>query len=405
MKNKITNLVVFFVPADERVNGGIMSIFSLCSESRNILQGASTVVALSVYPGLKSYRKNSLFENEEYIYEFDELIEQNPDVESVILHIPEGDTGLFTNLFDKHIKDIGLKSHVNILNQNINYMPGQDIIASLYSRADLVTETTAHKRYATQEIADRYGIPTHHFSVYLDQSQYSLVRSIEKKPIILFSPDEHPKKSSILKKLRSNLLDFDFIEINDMSYEQYKKAVADSKYVITFGEGFDGYFIESIFSGSIPFAVHNDVFFPKNTFKSYSNVSRSYVNFADDIISFIRNDGNEKYDKLNDRLRFDLSAIYSTSIYRENIRSFYKSDYSFYPSAHAVESMLVKGIQVKDAALHDFDAALRETNATIEEDRKRIEHLEKEVEAKNIELERLHNNIFWKIARKLKITK
>jgi len=63
--------------------------------------------------------------------------------------------------------------------------------------------------------------------------------------------------------------------IKNLSYKEYKRTIGRAKWAVTFGEGLDGYFVETIFSGGISFAVYNDHFFP-DEFKQLPTVFESY---------------------------------------------------------------------------------------------------------------------------------
>ena len=66
----------------------------------------------------------------------------------------------------------------------------------------------------------------------------------------------------------------------------YKKLISRALFTITFGEGYDGYFIEPYFSGSIGFAVRNDTFFPKkmsSLMGLYSSWEDMELNIVKDI--------------------------------------------------------------------------------------------------------------------------
>ena len=61
-------LIVFLTPSLFKINGGIMSIFSLCETSRNLNPDAVCIISTEI--GKYTYAKNDKFLNEEKIYRF-----------------------------------------------------------------------------------------------------------------------------------------------------------------------------------------------------------------------------------------------------------------------------------------------------------------------------------------------
>lgn len=58
------------------------------------------------------------------------------------------------------------------MNQNIELMPEPEKLKDLYKLTNNITQTIAHDRYATQEVCDKWQIPTHLFSVNIDLTKY-----------------------------------------------------------------------------------------------------------------------------------------------------------------------------------------------------------------------------------------
>ena len=52
----------------------------------------------------------------------------------------------------------------------------------------------------------------------------------------------------------------------------YMDYIAKAMFVISFGEGFDGYFIQPCLVGSVGIAVYNERFFPDSSWKELDNV-------------------------------------------------------------------------------------------------------------------------------------
>ena len=112
-------LIIFFIPPEKIINGGILSIFSICKESRRFKDIHGADVVLSTYPGHKSYEKNDLFENNEVIYSFDEIVKWGP-LEYLQLHIPEYASSEIYQAIKKYDNYTKVIPHIsiNIMNQN-----------------------------------------------------------------------------------------------------------------------------------------------------------------------------------------------------------------------------------------------------------------------------------------------
>lgn len=346
---KAKRLIVFFVPKDKLVSGGVLSVFSIAKVSREFKKIHGAEVVLSVPPGFKSYGKNDLFKNDETIYSFDDIVKNGP-YESLLLQIPEYasyDTYMALKKYSEFIASIP-KLHVNIMNQNILIMQPPEEVALWFSLTPNVTQTTAHNKYSTQELADKYAIPTHHLSTFVDQSQYTMVPYERKKKIIALSPDLSKLRGAIEQKLKELLPEYQVTTIQNMTYENYKKFIASAKYTITFGEGFDGYYVEGFFTGGVTFAVYNPEFFPDKDFATFGNVFSSDKELLESVVTRIRSLDQDKkaYESLVQQNLEKINALYSYKNYRHNIELFYEHKYKLQPSPGSMARLL--GHYIKD---------------------------------------------------------
>lgn len=110
--------------------------------------------------------------------------------------------------------------------------------------------------------------------------------------------------------------------------------IARSYFSVTFGEGFDGYFIIPALVGSIGFAVYNDKFFPDKSWKelplTYDSFDEMYKKITNDMISLLQN--KEKYIKLANTLKEKHDSIYNIDCFKNNLKLFYQGKYSFLPT-------------------------------------------------------------------------
>lgn len=345
MKNTGKKLVIFIVPDLKVVNGGIMSIFSLASESRKLKELNDSEVLVCTYIGTPSYKKNDLFDNSEYVFDFDEIISQFPSPSSVLIHVPELIVYKLSEQLRPYasylsaIKDL----RINIMNQNIMYMPTAENILDLYQFTPTITQTTAHDKYSTQEISDKYALPLKHLSVLLDPSNYSFTSFDKKQDIIAYSSDNKPYKANIIKLLEIQFPNFKFVEIKNMSFTEYKEVARDAKFMITFGEGMDGYFIESTFSGGIPIAIYNTDFFPDSSYASlktvYSDEKDMQKNIMNDITELLSN--SVKYETYNKNIFNKLAVLYGRENFISKLRGYYRGAYDFYPTYKGVSNSIL----------------------------------------------------------------
>lgn len=389
------NLIIFFAPVRKSVNGGVMSIFSLCKESRRFHKIHKSEVIICTFPGNPSYKKNDLFDNDEYIFDFEEVTKKYKNTNHLLMHIPENAINqVYGGLkeYEKYLNSIK-KISINIMNQNIRYMPTAGSISKLYTITNIITQTTAHDRYSSQEMCDKFSLPLKHLSVFIDPGNYKRIGHETKSNIIAYSPDLQPEKAAIVNALHSNLPNYEFIEIKNLDYISYRALSSKAKFVITFGEGFDGYLIESVFSGGIPFAVYNEDFFPSPGFKKYPNIYTSYddmlKNICDDILAL---DTNTAYTSLNKKLTNKLSEFYNFSNYLNKIEDFYLGQYDFEPSGGSLVKFLSEGIKDIDAELNE----IKKNNLQIMGD----------LETNNIVLKKevldLKNSRSWKITKPIR---
>lgn len=325
-------IIVFLVPNTKIINGGIQSIFSICKYSREIC--TESLCLISTIPGKYTYSENNLFKNDEKIFRWEQIVKNAHNIESLVIHVPECNAASFYQSL-KHSEIKFLKSvknlQINILNQNIELMPEPTKIQNLYNLTSDITQTIAHDRYATQATCDKWKIPTHFLSVHIDLSIYKSYEFEKKEKIIVLSPDKNPKRKAIIEKLEKELPDFKLITVNKMTFDEYMDLIAKAYFVITFGEGMDGYFIQPQFVGSIGFAVYNESFFPNKSWKDLRNVYKNYEEMEEVIVADIEDllENKEEYNSTIEKFKNEISKLYSIDKFQENLRKFYKKDYTF----------------------------------------------------------------------------
>jgi hypothetical protein len=201
---------------------------------------------------------------------------------------------------------------------------GQEL-ASL-RRFGMVTCTTAHEAYSNGATRLALGVPLHRLSVYLSPEQYDHSRYEAKESLLIASPDSHPLKDLVLQKISDAQPSLAIRIIENLSYEDYKELVRRAKWSLTFGEG---YFIEPVFSGGVSFAVFNERFFTPE-FLSLETVYSSWDVLLQRIAEDLQRLDEPRNYQTCWRRGYDLLAsIYNADRYRDNLRRFYRAEYTF----------------------------------------------------------------------------
>ena len=200
-----------------------------------------------------------------------------------------------------------------------------------------ITMTMAHRKYTTIEKRKEYDTPIHHLSAWLNNGSYTKKKFSDKKNIILFSPDEinnsYSKekfyKKDLIETLAKDFPHYSLIELKNFSYERYKKLISDAKFMITFGEGLDGYFIENSFCGGVSFAFYNHLFFTEN-YKNISTIYNSYHDLFNKISEDIKSLDNEQaFEEKNNEILNEVQKEYSFEIFEKKLIRFLKKDFDF----------------------------------------------------------------------------
>jgi len=330
-------LIVFLVPgADwytgkDAISGGVLSIASLYEETEKLKDLHGCSVMMCTFPKAHLLLKHTNFENDIPVFRFEQLTQNFPKLRKLILHIPE----LFVEYFGyslnpkqvsflRNLSDL----HINILNQNVRLMPDKVVIQSLFTFTSKITITTAHAKYCTAQFRELYGVPLHFFSTFASPESYRFVPYQEKENIMVLSPDDAEKNSDLMAIMKTQLPNLELIVIQNLSYQAYKSLIAKAKWSITFGEGLDFYFIEPVFSGSISFALYNELFFTPD-FKELPTVYSSYASLKEGIVDQIRKLDNEADYNRHQKPIFDrVAQYYSREQYRNNIADFYRAKYT-----------------------------------------------------------------------------
>lgn len=316
LENCNDNVVIFFNVMREVISGGMLSIDRLAQHSAAVIKDVT--VLQSGLPLSNAIIDNPFFEYSVLPISFKYIIKEICP-KKLLLNIPEAFLPEFIdNLSDEEISWLWSipDLHINILNQADEFMPPSHYIeeARLLC-ADNLTITAAHQRYCTKEKEIQYQCPVYLLTPFLPN--FYLTTFEQKQKIIIFSPDINEHKEFIVNFLEKELPDFKFVTISKMKLEDYKRLISKAMFTITFGEGYDGYFIEPALSGSISFAVYNNIYFPENMNK-LDTLYSSWQDLKEKIVEDIK-----KYSTNADE--FNLMS----TLLRNEVRRFTNNDLSY----------------------------------------------------------------------------
>lgn len=327
---KTKRLIVFLTPGHEIRSAGVLQIAAIYRQSLALRDLHRAKVALCAVPGDTQLLKYTWFENSNYLLDLEALLRRCNHLDYFLLHMPDyavnrvlewlasASPGLRRNVRELHL---------NVLVQNIDAMQGQNVMG--LRRFGKVTCTTAHESYTNAATRAALGVPLHRLSTCTGPEFYSRSGYQDKEHVLMVSNDAHPLKEQVLRQIAQALPDLRIQVIQDFSYEDYRKLAGRAKWSLTFGEGLDDYFVDTIFSGGVSFAVFNERFFTR-AFAKLETVYPSWTDLIDRVAKDLqRLDEPVAYERCW-RQPYDLlCSLYQTERFRENLRSFYRGEYTF----------------------------------------------------------------------------
>ncbi len=324
-------LIVFLTPGGDGISGGILSLSSIYEETAKLGYIHGAEVIMCTIPGDALLLRYTKFKNQNRIYGFSQVLSYFPNLQSLMIHVPEYCVSQFlSNLSSRdcrkliETKDV----HINIVIQNIELLSPVEYVEQLKKLAR-VTCTTAHQRYSALGTRETLGVPLHKLSVYVSPEQYSRKQYAEKEELMVVSPDSHPRKREVLDSIARRFPQLRIQIIKNLTYEEYKKTISQAKWALTFGEGLDGYFVETVFSGGISFAVYNSAFFTED-FRSLQTVYDDYAVLMERICSDMESlDNDVAYTRYHDEQYSLCCKYYRYEEYIKNLESFYRGEYTY----------------------------------------------------------------------------
>jgi len=341
-------LLIILVPDGDIINGGVLSLVSIHKEFTRLkkIHGCEVLAVTNNYECETYFLKFTNFKNEMEVYDLKTIFNELPNIKELHFHLPELFINGFINDFEnkwstKH-KEIFINANtksINILNQNIVLMPeinSLDKLKNIFGKN--ITMTMAHKQYANQEFKDKYNIPVHYLSSWFNPVPYDVKDFKDKKNLILFSPDEMSRtniqtknsKQDLINSIQKKFPDFEIKVIKKLKYDDYKALVSEAKFMVTLGEGLDGYYTENVMCGGISFAIYNtDFFTPEydNLQTVYKSVDLLFERINIDIQYFNANpDAFKAYNEVQKEIIY---REYSYEKYQKRVEDFILGNYDF----------------------------------------------------------------------------
>ena len=331
------NLLVIVIPEYTAMSGGLYSLFSIANAANLMKNRHSYHVILMTFPNRRNltYLRQHNFKNNETVFRFSQ-INRCINADRVYLHIPEYGAADFIDLLDATTIEF-LKTRknlfINILNQNIMYMPTTAALQPLRDLAQGVSQSVAHHAYFGQSFADSYMLPTLLLPAYTDLSEYPAITFEEKEKLIIYSPDDSAFKRPVLEAISSQMPDYELREIRNITFDQFMHLATRCRFSITFGEGFDGYLIQPMQQNGIGFAVYNKEFFPSEKLLNFYNIFSTGDAMVAGIVEKMRVlESNADLYRTTNRAMMDVhEELYSRQDYLNRIERLIHRDFDLYP--------------------------------------------------------------------------
>jgi hypothetical protein len=233
---------------------------------------------------------------------------------------------LLQNIREIHL-NVLLFNIDNIRGQNYNQKVRQDVKGLLsFGKA---TCTTAHEAYTNLAVREEQGVPLHRLGCLWGPEFYPRSSYEDKELLLIVSPDGHLLKGEVLQKIAQAFPELTIQIIENIQYEDYREMVRRAKWGLTFGEGLDSYFGDTILSGGVAFAVFNDRYFTSE-YAKLENVYPSWEVLMDRIAADMqRLDEPVAYNHCCQQAYDVLAANSGGARFRENLRLFYRGEYTF----------------------------------------------------------------------------
>jgi len=332
-------LHIFFNVASNGISGGMLSISRFAGLLKTqCLDTPEIGVLMSTVPVSADCIPYQLFNSPLEPIHFDEIVlRSNP--KCVNLFVPEHYVVNFVSeLTSNHRRWLAARRvKVIVLNQNNDLMPEAQVLhEALLPISVEVVIATAHETYSTQEVADRFGYPIKRLTPLLpkilkrdfqDKSRLIMV-----SPDVPAGPDGEAVRDWFIAQLEDRLDGVSVVIVENLNVDEYLDLAGSAKIAVTFGEGLDGYFIETVMSGGVAFALRNDTFMPDEVLNLpfvSGNVPELLERVVDSWSEFESNP--ESYMYAAENLSKVIDNLYSEGKTLNDLRSLIQGEFDFHP--------------------------------------------------------------------------
>ncbi len=322
-------LIVFLTPGFDGPSGGTLSIAWTYRESQAVSELHGAKVAICTIPGEPPLLKYTWFKNQTYLLDLEALLNRCNELDYLLIHIPEYAVNQFAEWLAAHESQLRKvkELHLNVLVQHIDLMRTQDV--NRLTRFGKVTGTTAHEAYSNAETRESLGVSLHRLSCCNGPERYTISRYEDKQPLLMVGHDKHPLKEKVIEQIGKAFPSLKIQVIQNLTFEQYLEVASRAKWSLTFGEGLDSYFSDPVFCGGVSFAVYNERFFTP-AFAELETVYPSWDVLMERITTDLQRLDEPVAYKRCWRQAWDvLNDLYSVERFRENLRAFYRGEYTF----------------------------------------------------------------------------
>jgi len=279
----IKDKIIFIVPNADIINGGIMSILNMHCIATDIFPQKEVYLAVSNKH--QTILRFSKLKSNVKIINFNWFAKDWIKNSNLLIHVWEkGTIDFLSNMESLNLLGLFKNVTLNILNQNQDLMPSSKDIYKYTKFIGKITMTLAYK--ANEELEYPYlSMKPKHVGAWYDEYKPELVPYRLKKNICIISPDIHPSKERIVKKLES--IGIYCYQKYPIPFSKFVELQKEAKWTISFGEGWDGYSAGQFRNGGIGFGVYQLNFakkyfnydnLPHFLFKSYDDLEREILN-------------------------------------------------------------------------------------------------------------------------------
>ncbi len=330
--HRAKKLIIFLVPGEEFISGGILSIFNLYRFSCEMEAIHGARVVMCFYPceaGTTS--RYVMFHNDVTIYPLEMVIATCRNASEVLVHLPEYAAERIVNRIGwKDLRRLRGQRNVrfNVLNQNVLLMPPVEFIAKVREMIPDLTCTAAFPRFVTPEQRSYWNVPLHLLPAWIRPDEGYTTPYETKRDLMIVSPDSNPQREAVLNFLGKTFPHIQIRVIRGLHFQEYLRLEQVAKWSLTFGEGLDGYFGGVILRGGVGFAVFNDTFFTEE-YRGLQTVYPDYPTLlrriADDIRSL---DNEQSMTAYSGKVRSLFAETWGPDKTRIALAAFYRSEYT-----------------------------------------------------------------------------